>query len=206
MADSSDLIELLQTRRIEAVTGMPIQNVSPIFLDITFSLAEAKLRLSAEAADLDKRSEAFFLTITQTDALSGWKSRQEESTWTPQNLSPLWERFSLEGLWSKPRVFSCYRDPEDEARGLRRLGPLESAAAVEFSCDSPDAPTRRILFYATPEYPGAIELATENDRCTKILSTLIRYDLVSRPLFRRDHAPGGSPFKPPPTTPAARRE
>jgi hypothetical protein len=145
--------------------------VPDVFLHVILSCDEARIVITGEAADVENRTEAFFLT-QETFNPAEWKfSITDEHVWPPQELTHTWKGSILEHIWSSPRTVRYYFDPENRARGLTPGGSMDSAAALQLTFKTGD-PSVRLLLYATPEYPCSVELATKAERCDEILANL----------------------------------
>jgi hypothetical protein len=154
---------------IESMVAMPLGNVAGFYLDVVFSSGVGAVRFSGEAAEMADRTEAFFVTVEDSDEARKWTGPGGQPGWLPEDLTIKWKGSSLEALLQPRRIARYYYDPEDRRRGLLESGALRSAAAVEISSATRQA---RLVLYATPEYPCALELATDMKRCDEILSRL----------------------------------
>jgi hypothetical protein len=149
--------------------GRPLGKVGQVYLDITLQTEIAAVRFFGEAADVENRTEAFFLSVSgAADPLNADAS--EGSVWEKRDLKRLLKNSRFDCLWDNPRIVNYYFDAEDKIRGLGALGPLGSAAAIEFACVAD--PGVRAILYATPAFPCSVELATERTRCDEIAASL----------------------------------
>ena len=167
--DNLPLTFLLQASPIAGSWGRPLGRVPGVYLDITLQMGTGLVRFFAEAADVENRTEAFFLSASAAAYHFG-DDGSAGSIWERQDINQLLKGAGLDCLMEKPRTVNYYFDAEDRMRGLASLGSFGSAAAIEFVCIA--NPTVRAMLYATPAFPCSVELATEPDRCDEIASSL----------------------------------
>jgi hypothetical protein len=167
---STSLADLLSSGSVQSVKCLPMGRVDRVFLNVIISVDGKLVVITGQAIDVENRTEAFILTADRT--LPKWRTgvSGDPSIWTPKDLLTIPKDSPLAELWASPRIVKYYLDPEDSLRGLTRIGPLDSAAAIEFVGTSNCA--ARLVFYATPEYPCSVELATMPERCGAILAKL----------------------------------
>ncbi|MBL8239730.1 MAG: hypothetical protein JNM66_20060 [Bryobacterales bacterium] len=166
-----NLADFLSRAELRSVIGMPMGDVRGFYLDVVLSSSDATVRLNGAASDLPDRTEAFLLTATDIDPAQRWTGPEGKPGWEVEDLLASWKETGKAGLWLGQRSVRYFFDPEDRSRGLTVQGPFDSAAAIEFSPVS-GRPNQCLVFYATPEYPCAIEVATTLERCDALLATL----------------------------------
>jgi hypothetical protein len=169
--ESRNLIDFLSFAVLNSVVGMPLGKVSGFYLDLVLSSKEETVCLIGAACDLPDRTEAFYLSTGDSDPVRRWMGPDGEPAWEAVDLLEGGKLLEWAGAFGVSRTVRCYFDSEDRDRGLPIQGPLSSAAAIEFR-PSGDIPADRLVIYATPEYPCAIELATTPERCDEILGRL----------------------------------
>jgi hypothetical protein len=168
----------LRNATIHSVRGVPMGTVPNVFLHIILSSNDGTIVITGQAADVVNRTEAFFLTEEVFDP-SQWKTGlYDESAWQAIDLTSMWGKSPFAQIFGSPRAVRYYLDPRDRDRGLTPQGPLDSTAALELEDLSQD-PTRRVVLYATPEYPCAVELVTTPERCQEVLANLQEFIPVS---------------------------
>jgi hypothetical protein len=166
-----NLADFLGRAPMQSVVGMPLGDVRGFYLDVVFASGNASVRLSGAASDLPDRTEAFLLTVTNFNSAERWTGVDGNPSWDAEDLLGTWERLRMGVIWLEPRSVRYFFDPNDRDRGLAKQGPLDSAAAIEFGGEQ-GRPAHRVVLYATPEYPCAVELATTAERCDSILASL----------------------------------
>jgi hypothetical protein len=154
---------------INSIIAMPLGNVRGFYLDAVFSGSAGAVRFSGEAAEMADRTEAFFIAAEDVDPTRKWTGPDGQPGWPPEDLTVNWKGSLLQALFEELRSVRYYYDPEDRRRGLVGCGVLDAAAAIEFSSRPSQA---RVILYATPEYPCALELAIDKQRCDEILGKL----------------------------------
>lgn len=154
---------------IYSIVAMPLGKVAGFYLDVVFSGQSAAVRFTGGAADMADGTEAFFVTVEEFDPAQKWTGPDGQPGWLPVDLTTNWSGSPLESLFHGPRVVRYYRDLEDGRRGLVGCAVLGAAAAVEISSATRQ---ERVVLYATTEYPCALELATDTNRCHEILGRL----------------------------------
>ena len=145
--------------------------VRGFYLEVVLSSSNAVVGLTGAASDLPDQTEAFLLTASNFDPAQGWIAAEGTTGWEVEDLLASWKEAGQAGIWQAPRSIRYFFDPEDRSRGLTVQGPLDSAAAIEVRPAS-GSPTQCLVFYATPEYPCSIEVATKSERRDAILATL----------------------------------
>ncbi len=168
-----NIMECLEKQPFQII-GMPLGKVPGLFLNVDLTSAGTALRLSAQAVDVRDRTEAFFLSITPLSVPEAVSVSDDYSIWAAVNLAKS-HGSQFEEVWRHRRDVQFYRDLEDEARGLRSIGLLESAAAIEFRSFYPENKFR-MVFYATPDYPCSVELISEPERCNAVLTPLVKFN------------------------------
>jgi hypothetical protein len=174
MSALMNVADFLKSAPISSMQGVPMGNVLGVFLHIIISSSEGAIVITGQAADVANRTEAFFLTEEDFKP-SEWRTELDGGpVWQVEDLTGSGRDTPLKQIGLLPRVINFYFDPGDRDRGLFPRGPLDSAAALEFSGASVDH-SKRLVLYATPEYPCAVELATTPERCSEILARLEQF-------------------------------
>jgi hypothetical protein len=174
-----DPVNFLEHSVMGSIRATPLGNVAARYLDVLFSDAGGTIRVTAEAADLSDRTEAFYLTAEDSGPEPRWVNSEGLEAWPPEDLARKWRSAPEGGLFGSPRIVTFYVDPEDQARPMGMPGPFGGAAAIEFSSPSPGGGSKRVVLYAAPDYPCSVEVATDPPRCDEILGAL-------EPLVRRE--------------------
>ncbi|HSB45200.1 MAG TPA: hypothetical protein VLD60_09320 [Nitrospira sp.] len=169
--EGESLADFLSRAPMQSVVGMPLGDVQGFYLDIVLASGDASVRLTGTAFDLPDRTEAFLLTASDFNPEEWWTGPGGQPGWKAEDLLGTWTKFGKGRIWQGPRLVRYFVDPDDRQRGLPMQGPLDSAAAIEFGGEQ-GRRTDRLVLYATPEYPCAIELATTIERCDAILASL----------------------------------
>ena len=160
---------------MHSVKATSFGNIESLYLDLIFSGDKGSVRLTGAAADMLDRTEAFFLTVEETDGEPIWHSLGGQTCHT-EDLIQKWKGTAMAGLFqNRPRIVRFYRDLEDRERGLETPGELGGSAAIEFTA-SAYSDNSRVVLYATPEYPCSVQLVTNPQRCTEILRVLEAFD------------------------------
>lgn len=168
---ANSLADFLSRESLQSVFGMPLGDIQGFYLDIVLASGDASVRLTGAASDLPDRTEAFLLTARDFNPEEWWTGPDGQSGWKSQDLLESYEWFGKGRFWQEARSVRYFLDPDDRDRGLGVQGPFDSAAAIEFGGEQ-DRTAERLVLYATPEYPCAIELATTVERCGEILANL----------------------------------
>jgi hypothetical protein len=169
------LREFLGETKVKSARGVPMGRVPNVFLHIVLSGADQTIVISGQAVDMAGGTEAFFLTQEDFDPNRWVKSLDDPSVWEAQNLAL---DSAIERILSSKRTIRYYFSSVDRKHGLGPIGPLDSASALEF-VEKFGADDQRVVFYATPDYPGAVEIATVPKRCKEILQSLQEFQATS---------------------------
>jgi hypothetical protein len=165
------VIEFLGRKPLQFVIGARLGNVPNVFLNVDFGVAGQTLRVSGKAADMPDRTEAFYLSASLIPRRNPTPT-YDSSTWGAIDILSFVQP-TLGSLFKQPREVRFYRDFDDENRGLKRIGCLESAAAIEFGGSS--AERGRVVLFATADYPCSVEILTDPSRCDELLAGLVRF-------------------------------
>lgn len=166
-----DIVDFLEHSSLESITATPLGSVEDRYLEIVFADKKRLIRVMGAAADLNDRTEAFYLTAEQTGPEPRWVSTEGGEAWPKVDFREKW-RSSPVGELASARNVMFYVDPDDRRRGMGLLGPFAGAAAIEFSSLNSEDEDRRVVFYAAPDYPCSVEVAIDLKRCDDILRAL----------------------------------
>ena len=106
-----------------SIRATPLGNVAARYLDVLFSDAGGTIRVTAEAADLSDRTEAFYLTAEDSGPEPRWVNSEGLEAWPPEDLvSPEVEIHSGgRTFWeSADRYLLCRSGGPSEAHGNAR--------------------------------------------------------------------------------------
>lgn len=159
------LHEFLSRAVIDTAVAMPMGIVTGFYLDLVLTGQGSSIRISASAADMPDRTEAFYLTARPFDPHLKWAGPNDEPAW---DLEDLRRSDQTRLLFLGSRAVRYYFDPADRIRGLVPMEGLDAAAAIEFS-PTREEDTFRLVLYATPEYPCSIEIVLDARRAGEIL-------------------------------------
>jgi len=168
--ERNELDKILKSTEIRTLSGTPLGDCQGFYLDIVLSTSDRAISIAGTAAELSDRTEAFFLTASEFDEAQRWIG-VDGPGWGAEDIMATWSSAGEGSIWRSARCLRYFRDAEDVQRGVPVQGPFDSAAAIEVSSTS-GADPQRIVFYATYEYPCAVEVATTTERCDAILAGL----------------------------------
>jgi hypothetical protein len=171
----NELLRKLVANDWLGVKAMVPPDVRSVLLDAVFETEDADIRLSGKVHLLeDGRNEAFSLAVYEHVRKGWWEENAVgETDWKPRILDEEWARESLRSMLVAPRQARFYSDPRLRRRMyLAAPKSLDDCSALEFIKDLPSGERKRVVFAASNEYPGAIEMATASDECNVILRTL----------------------------------